>query len=198
MDILSPVKRLVLYGVVCCVAVDSSTVLGDDRFAGSDQYIQAAMEKWRVPGLAIAVVKDGKLVLARGYGVCELGKNRNVTEDTAFPIASCAKSITAACVAMLVEEGKARWDDPVVKHLPGFELSDTYLTTHITLRDLLCHRTGLQRCDLMFDGANSGTSEILRRLKYLPLAAEFRTTLTYSNPMNVVLCEVVASVSGQP
>src|SRR5262245_22920996 len=161
-----------------------------------DPYVRKAMEKWQVPGLAIAVVKDGEVVLARGYGVCERGKDRKVTPDTVFPIASCAKSFTAACVALLVEEGKLRWDDPVVKHLPGFELSDPYLTRHVTLRDLLCHRTGLQRGDLL--GDHFGPAEILSRLKHLPVVADLRTRLTYSNPMYTVLGKVAARVSGRP
>jgi pimeloyl-ACP methyl ester carboxylesterase len=107
-----------------------------DRFTGMDSYIRAAMEKWQVPGLAIAVVKDDEVVLARGYGVRELGKDRKVTTDTAFPLASCWKSFQAAAVGLLVTEGKLRWDDPVARHLPDFEVSDPYLTGHDTLRDL--------------------------------------------------------------
>lgn len=84
---------------------------GADRFAGMDAYVAEAMQKWEVPGLAIAVVKDGKVVLARGYGVCEIATDRRVTTDTVFPIASCTKSFTAACIGILVEEGELRWDD---------------------------------------------------------------------------------------
>jgi CubicO group peptidase (beta-lactamase class C family) len=167
-----------------------------DRFSGMDSYVRAAMEKWQVPGLAIAVVKDDEVVLARSYGVCELGKDRRVTTDTAFPLASCWKSFLAAAVGLLVAEGKLRWDDPVARHLPDFELSDPYLTEHVTLRDLLCHRTGLKRCDLV--GDRFGPEEILRRVKYIPPAAEFRTKLTYSNAMYTVLGEVVTRASGRP
>ena len=135
---------------------DSPASRDGDRFSGMDTYIRAAMGKWEVPGLAIAVVKDGEVVLARGYGVCELGKDRRVTADTAFPLASCSKSFLAAAVGLLVEEGKLRWDDPVARHLPDFELSDRYLTEHVTLRDLLCHRTGLRRCDLLGDRFGPG------------------------------------------
>ena len=169
----------------------------DNRcFSGMDTYIRAAIEKWEVPGLAIAIVKDDEVVLARGFGVCELGKDRKVTTDTAFPLASCWKSFQAAAVGLLVAEGKLRWDDPVARHLPDIELSDPYLTEHVTLRDLLCHRTGLRRCDLV--GDRFEPEEILRRVKYIPLAADFRTKLTYSNAMYTVLDEVVTRVSGQP
>jgi CubicO group peptidase (beta-lactamase class C family) len=169
-----------------------------DRFAGMDPYIHAALEKWQVPGLAIAVVKGGEIVLARGYGVCEIGTDRKVSADTAFTLASSAKSFTAAALGMLVEEGKLRWDDPVVKHLPDFELADPYLTKHVTLRDLLCHRTGVRRADLLGDGAGFDTKEIMRRLKLLEPIAELRTQYIYNNHMYTVLGEVVSRVSGQP
>src|SRR5262245_63551246 len=97
-----------------------------EPLVGIDAYIQEAMLKWEVPGLAIAVVKDGQLVLARGYGVCEIGSNRRVTQNTVFSIASCTKSFTAACIGMLVDEGKLGWDDPAKKHLPYFAVADPY------------------------------------------------------------------------
>src|SRR5947207_14474741 len=99
---------------------------------------------------------------------------------------------------MLVEEGKLAWDDPVVKHLPRFELANQYLTDHVTLRDLLCHRTGLRRADLLADGAGFDARVIVSRLKYLEPVAELRTRLIYNNHMYTVLGEVVARVAGQP
>ncbi len=196
MDLPWFAARFLPCGLACLLLLGARAARAADRFAGVDPYVKEAMKKWGVPGLAIAVVKDGEVVLVRGFGVCELGKGPKVSPDTAFPIASCTKSFTAACVALLVEEGKLRFDDPVRKHLPGFELSDPYLTRHATLRDLLCHRTGLQKCDLL--GAHFGPREILRRIKFVPAAAEPRTKMTYSNPMYTVLGEVVARVSGRP
>lgn len=169
-----------------------------EPFAGLDPYVAAAMKQWEVPGLAIAFVKDGETVLAREYGVCELGTGRQVTAETAFPIASCAKSFTAAALALLVDEGKLGWDDPIVKHLPEFQVADPYATRHATVRDLLCHRTGLRRADLLQDGAGFDPSEVLRRLKHLELAASFRTRLIYNNHTYTVLSELVERVSGQP
>jgi CubicO group peptidase (beta-lactamase class C family) len=169
-----------------------------DPFAGLDAYVEDAMKTWEVPGLAIAVVKDGETVLARGYGVCELGGHRAVTADTVFPIASCTKSFTAACVGMLVDEGKVGWDDPVRKHLPGFEVADPHVSRHATLRDLLCHRTGLVRGDLLFVKGDLEREEVLRRTKFLEQAAPFRTRVTYSNLMYAVLGEVIAGASGIP
>src|SRR5688572_27909806 len=106
------------------------------RIEGVERYILWEMQRWEVPGLAVAVVKDGEVVLARGYGICEIGTDRAVSKDTVFSSASCTKSFTAACIGMLVDEGKLNWDDPVRKHLPNFELADPYVTEHVTLRDL--------------------------------------------------------------
>src|SRR5688572_29588100 len=106
-----------------------------DRFDGLDAYVQEAMQKWEVPGLAIAVVKDDQLVLARGYGICQVGDDRAVTKDTVFSIASCTKSFTAAGIGMLVDEEKLKWDDRVRQHWPAFEVADPYITEQATLRD---------------------------------------------------------------
>ena len=198
MDIPNSVPRLLLYGAACLLLSDPPAARAGDRFAGMDPYIRAALEKWQIPGLALAVVKDGEVVVARGYGVCEIGTDRKVNADTAFHLASCAKPFLVAALGMLVEEGKLRWDDRVAKHLPGFELADRYLTEHVTLRDLVCHRTGLRRADLLADGAGFDAKEILRRLKYLEPSAELRTQYIYNNHMYSVLGEVVTHVSGQP
>jgi len=172
--------------------------LAADRFDGLDGYIREAMQKWQVPGLAIAVLKDDELVLVRGYGVCEIGRDRAVTKDTVFPIASCTKSFTAACIGMLVDDGKVKWDDAVQNHWPQFEVADAYVSQNATLRDLLCHRTGLALGDLLFVKGDFGSDEILRRLKFLPQAEPFRTKMTYSNVMYSVLGQVIEQKSGSP
>jgi CubicO group peptidase (beta-lactamase class C family) len=188
-----------LAALISAIVLGSSTVVqAAERFAALDAYVASAMITWEVPGLAIAVVKDGKVALVRGYGVCELGKDRKVTADSIFTIASCTKSFVAACVGLLVEDGKLRWDDPVVRHLPDFKLADPYLTKHLTLRDLLCHRTGLRRADLLGDGAGFDSKEVVRRLKYLEPIAEVRSQYIYNNHMYTVLGEVVTQAAGKP
>jgi CubicO group peptidase (beta-lactamase class C family) len=117
-----------LMAVLLLLVAISGSLAAADRFGGADAYVAEALRRWEIPGLAIAVVKDDQVVLARGYGVCEIGTQRAVTKDTVFAIASCTKSFTSACIGMLVDEGKLNWDDPVRKHLPGFELSDPYVT----------------------------------------------------------------------
>ena len=106
-------------------------------------YISKAREDWGVPGLAVAIVKDGKLALARGYGSRELGKEKAVDADTLFAIASNSKAFTAAAIATLVEDGKLDWNDRVRKHLPWFQLYNSYVTEELRVFELLCHRSGL-------------------------------------------------------
>ena len=114
--------------------------------------VAKAVQDWRAPGLAVAVVKDGEVVFSKGYGVRELGKPATVDAHTLFAIGSTTKAMTAALVGMLVDEKKLAWDDPVTKHLPWFQLSDPYLTREITVRDLLTHRAGLGNADYLWYG----------------------------------------------
>src|SRR5262245_16581849 len=168
-----------------------------DRFAGIDPYVEAAMEKWQVPAVAIAVVKDGEVVLVRGYGVREVGKSDLVSGQTAFRLASISKTFTAATVGLLVDEGKLAWDDPVKKQLPQFELADPYLTANVSLRDLLCHRVGLETGDIVARRGDLTRKEILSRLKFLQPYSTFRGKFKYSNLMYVAAGETVAQTSGQ-
>ena len=170
----------------------------DDPLAGIDAYIEAAMPKWRVPALAIAVVKDGEVVLVRGYGVREVGGSERVTGQTVFRLASITKTFTAATVAVLVDEGKLAWDDPVKRHLPEFQLYDSYLTEQTTLRDLLSHRVGLETGDIVARRGDMSRDEILSRLKFLRLYSPFRGRFKYSNLMYVAAGEAVVCASGQP
>ncbi|HJV23126.1 MAG TPA: serine hydrolase domain-containing protein, partial [Holophagaceae bacterium] len=111
--------------------------------ADFDAYVQKTLKAFDVPGASVTVVKDGKVVLAKGYGLRKLGEAGAVDAHTLFGIASNSKAFCAASVAILVDEGKLVWDDPVIKHLPGFKVADPYVTRELTIRDLLSHRTGL-------------------------------------------------------
>ena len=191
---LTRISQISLF-LFCVIFVPQSSA--DDELDGADEYIVAAMKHWDVKGAAIAVVKDGEVVLAKGYGVRNAGTKAFVDTTTLFNIASCTKSFTAASVAALVDQGKLDWDDPVSKHLPKLRFSDEYMTQHATLRDLLCHRTGLQRADLIFTLGHLKRDELLERITWLKPQAAFRTKLTYSNVMYAVLGEVVASTANQ-
>jgi CubicO group peptidase (beta-lactamase class C family) len=132
--------------------------------ADFDEYVNKAIKDWGVPGVAIAIVKDDRIVFAKGFGVRELNKPAPVDEQTLFAIGSSSKAFTAASIAMLADEGKLKWEDPATKYLPGFQLFDPYSTRELTVSDLLSHRSGLTRGDLLWYGSEYDRSEILRRV----------------------------------
>lgn len=164
--------------------------------ADLDGYVRTAMAQWKVPGLAVAVVKDGRVVLARGYGVRELGKPGRVDADTLFDIASNTKAFTAAALGTLVSAGKLRWDDPVVEYVRGFRLDSPYVTQEITLRDLLSHRSGY--CDpfAMWYFSDDTAANIIGRLQYQKPAYGFRAHFCYNNAMYMVASQVIPAVTG--
>ncbi|HEX7552606.1 MAG TPA: serine hydrolase [Geothrix sp.] len=166
-----------------------------------DDTVERVRKAFNVPGIAVAVVKDGQVVVAKGYGVRKLGDPAPVTAHTLFGIASNTKIFTAAALAMLVEEGKLAWDDRVVDRLPGFQMSDPYVTREMRIRDLLCHRSGLGlgAGDLMFFPATDLTAaDILYRLRFVPLATSFRSEYAYDNILYTVAGAVIQQVSGKP
>lgn len=162
-----------------------------------DDYIAKARADWGVPGLAIAIVKDDKIVFAKGYGVRKLGDSAPVNERTIFAIGSETKAFTAAALALLVDAGKLKWDDPVIKHLKDFQLYDPYVTREITIRDLLCHRSGLDRADWLDDGTPFDRDEILRRLRYQKPAWSFRSRFGYNNQMFIAAGQIIPAVTGK-
>ncbi len=169
--------------------------------ADFDAQVQKALKAFEVPGMAVAVVKDGKVVLAKGYGVRKLGEPGAVDAHTLFGIASNSKAFCAASVALLVDEGKLSWDDPVIKHLPGFKVADPYVTRELTIRDLLSHRSGLGlgAGDLMYWPDTTFTRErVLAGAAHLKQASSLRSRYAYNNLGFVVVGEVVAKVAGMP
>jgi CubicO group peptidase (beta-lactamase class C family) len=164
-----------------------------------DAYVARSMQTFEVPGMAVAVVKDGKVALLKGYGARKMGENTPVDENTLFGIGSNTKAFTAAALATLVDEGKISWDDPVYERLKGFEMYDPYVSKEMRIRDLLCHRSGLGlgEGDLMFWPHTTFTrDDVVYRVRYLKPKTSFRTTYAYSNLMFVTAGQVVAAVSG--
>ncbi len=150
--------------------------------------------------MAVAVVKDGRIVFARGYGVRELGKAPRVDARTLFGIGSNTKAFTSALLATLVDEGKVAWDDPVIRYLPDFQMSDPRVTREITIRDLLSHRSGLGpgQGDLMsFPPTDFSRDEIVRRIRFLSPVASFRSRFTYNNSLYLVAGEVIRAATGR-
>jgi CubicO group peptidase (beta-lactamase class C family) len=162
--------------------------------------VNRALKAFDVPGIAIAIVKDGKVVAARGFGVRKLGEPAPVDGKTLFEIASNSKAFTAAALAMLVDEGRLKWDDPVSKYLPEFRMYDSYVTGEMTVRDLLTHRSGLGlgAGDLLWWPTTTFSSDdIIERLRYVKPATSFRSAYAYDNLLYIVAGKIVAKMSGK-
>ena len=165
-----------------------------------DQLVERTLKAFDVPGIAVALVKDGKIIHAKGYGVRSRKTGQKVDENTLFGIASNSKAFTAAALGILVDEGKLNWDDQVIDYIPEFRLYDPYVTNAFTIRDLLTHRSGLGlgAGDLMIfpDSSNFTVNDIIHNLRYLKPVSGFRTKFDYDNLLYIVAGEVVARVSG--
>jgi len=166
-----------------------------------DTLVERTMRAFDVPGIAVAVIKDGKVIHSKGYGVRSLNTKEKVDENTLFGIASNSKAFTAAALGILIDEGKLKWDDKVRDYIPEFKLYSPYVTEEFTIRDLLTHRSGmgLGAGDLMFfpDSSDFTLKDILYNLRFLKPVSGFRTKYDYDNNLYIVAGEVVARVSGK-
>src|SRR5690242_9941123 len=167
--------------------------------ADIDTSIARVLKEFQVPGISLAIVKDGTVVIAKGYGVRKLGEPTPVDGKTNFGIASNTKCFTATALGTLVDEGKVEWDAPVIKYLPWFRMYDPYVTHELTVRDLLVHRSGLGlgAGDLLWWPASTyDRHQIASRLRYIPLATSFRSAYAYDNVLYLVAGEVIEALSG--
>jgi len=162
-----------------------------------DQNIDEALEDWNIAGLAIVIVKDGQVVHLKGYGFQNVNDKTHVDENTIFGIGSTSKAFGAATIGVLVHEGKLKWDDKVIDHLPDFKLSDPYVTQELTVRDLLCHRSGLETNDAICFGSVT-RDDIVYKARFLKQAASLRSRFDYHNIMILTAGQVAARVMGKP
>ncbi len=165
-----------------------------------DARVEAVMKISEVPGAWVAIVENGQVTHARGYGIRALGGAERVDADTLFQIGSTTKAFTAAALAILVEEGKIGWDDPVIDHLPGFRMYDPWVTREITIRDLLVHRSGLGlgQGDLMFvPSTDISRADLVRRIQFLKPKTSFRSGFAYDNVLYAVAGQVIEAVTGK-
>jgi CubicO group peptidase (beta-lactamase class C family) len=191
---------LVAVAVLCMASIAPAQTAQSAAPPDLDAYAARVLKEFEVPGLAVAIVKDGKVVLAKGYGVRKLGEPAAVDENTLFGIASNTKAFTTAALAMLVDEGKINWDDSVVKHLPGFQLYDPYVTREMTIRDLLTHRSGLGlgAGDLLWwPPTDFSREELIGRLRFIKPASSFRSRYAYDNVLYLVAGQVITAVTGK-
>ncbi len=163
-----------------------------------DAIVAEALKAFESPGAAVVIVHDGKVVYLKGAGVRELGKSEAITEDTIFQIASCTKAFLAMLIAMLTGNGALDWDEPVHKYVPYFRLSDPLADQNVTIRDLLCHRTGLSRHDLLWFHSPLEPEEVIRRIGKVKLTTSFRSTWEYANIPFLTAGTAVSLVEKRP
>lgn len=164
---------------------------------GIEEKIQKAIEEYGVPGIAVGVIVDGHVVLEKGFGFRDLEKNLPVTKDTLFAIGSCTKAFTGFVMGTLVDEGLIRWDQPVIDALPQFRLYDQYATTNVTIRDLLTHRTGMPRHELVWYNSKMNRQELLRKIRYLQPSVDLRSRYQYGQLMYFTAGLAVEEVTGK-
>ncbi|HEX2668202.1 MAG TPA: serine hydrolase [Gammaproteobacteria bacterium] len=187
----------ILVALACLLPLPASLAADEppSELKGLDTYIQHAMADWKVPGLAIAVVKDDKVVWVQGFGRRNLDAPDKVDGDTLFGIGSNTKAFTVAALGTLVDAGKLDWDDPVATLMPGFQMYDPYVTREVTLRDLLSHRSGTCGEDGVWYGTDFNSEEIIARLRYQKPAYGFRSQFCYSNSLYMAAGQVVPAVT---
>jgi CubicO group peptidase (beta-lactamase class C family) len=191
-------RRFLLPGL-CCSLFGSAILAQQGRtsepFPGLDAYVTRAMATWHVPGLALAIVRNDSVLYVKGYGVRSITSKEPVDSRTLFAIGSNTKSFTAAAIAMLVTDSAMRYDDPVTRYLPSFQLYDPWVTREATIRDLLTHRIGLGRQEAIWYGTHLSRDEVVRRTRFLKPSFSFRSRFGYSNLMYLVAGQAASAVS---
>jgi CubicO group peptidase (beta-lactamase class C family) len=163
-----------------------------------DAYVESSRKLYQVPGLAITVVKDGKVIFNKGYGVQQLGTSNQVNSQTLYACASTTKAMTATCMGMLVDEGKVKWDDPVIKYLPEFQLFDPFVTRDLKIRDLFTHNSGIGNADFLWTIMDIPSDEVLKKMSMVEPSYSLRSSFIYQNIFYLAAGKVIEKVSGIP
>ncbi len=179
-----------------CLGLATERGAAQEPFPGLDAYIAKARADWKIPGLAVAIVRNDSVLWAKGYGVQKVAGTDAVDDKTLFEIGSSSKSFTAMIVAMLVTDGKMRWDDRLTTYLPSLQLQDPVASAEITVRDALTHRAGLPRAELTWMYAGIGRDELLRRMRFLKPSYDFRTRWLYQNVMFLAAGQAAGKAAG--
>src|ERR1700720_497457 len=195
-------SKLLCSPLVAAILIAFAVSLGAQNAppADLDSYVANSMRTFEVPGMAVAIVKDGKIVVAKGYGVRKLGDPTPVDEFTKFGIGSNTKAFTSAVLGTLVDAGKLSWVDPVYQRLPGFVMYDPYVSHEMTIRDLLTHRSGmgLGEGDLLFWPQSTYTrDEIVYKLRFMKPASSFRSKFAYDNLLYMTAGQIIPAVTGK-
>lgn len=177
--------------------VSDKAKMAQARFEGFDEVIEKAIRDFQAPGLGIGVVVDGQIVYAKGFGYRDLEKKLPVTVDTVFAIGSCTKAFTGFAMGTLVDDAHFNWDELVIDVLPEFRLYDPYATHHITMRDLMTHRSGMPRHDFMWYTSNMTRSEMMKKIRYLEPSLDLRERYQYNNLMYLTAACAMEAVTGK-
>ncbi|MDR3597052.1 serine hydrolase [Clostridium sp.] len=168
-----------------------------NNFENLTGFLSEKMKEWNIPGMAVGIIKDGEIIYSGGLGLRDVNKNLETTEDTLFAIGSASKAFTTLAIGILVDEGKLDLDTPIKQYMPNFELSNKYAEEHLTLRDMLCHRSGLPRHDLLwYNNSSLSRKELVEKIKYLEFSKDFRETWQYNNLMYATAGYLIELVSG--
>ena len=190
-------KKLIILNILIVAA--AAITFAQNNVEVFDKYAEAARQQWHVPGMSIVVVQDGKVLLAKGYGVKELGKNDPVDSDTLFGAMSTTKAMVAVAMGILVDEGKVKWEDKVTKHLPDFKVDDPYVTKELTVRDLFTHNAGMGNADFLWATLSELSGrEIVSRMQYAKPVYSMRGGFIYQNIMYLVAGQVIEKAGGIP
>jgi CubicO group peptidase (beta-lactamase class C family) len=190
-------KKLLLPLIILLSFYSYSQSPTDIRLKGLDTFVRRILKDFNAPGVTIAVVEKNKVIYAGGFGYRDFEKKLPVTENTLFAIGSCTKAFTAAILGMLVQEGKLDLDKPVREYLPELKFQNEYTNTHVTLRDMMCHRTGLPRHDFSWYGSTASRGELLARVQYQEPTAELREKWQYNNFMFMAQGMVIEKITGK-
>lgn len=167
-----------------------------DSLVQFDAYVQQAVKDWEAPGLAIVVVKDNQVIFKKGYGLTTLGEEHKVDTQTLFACASTTKAMTATCMGILVDQGKVKWDDPVIKYLPEFQLYDPWVTRELRVRDLFLHNSGVGNADFLWGDNHLNGDEILEKMRLVKPSYSMRSSFIYQNIFYLAAGKVIEKVSG--
>jgi CubicO group peptidase (beta-lactamase class C family) len=198
----TPLQRLLTFSLILCLVAPFRLQAQDaalkKRLAGFDDYMAQVVKDWNVPGMGVGIVVKDKLVFAKGYGYRDLGKKLPFTPTTVMPIASNTKLFTATAMGLLVDEGKIEWDKPVRQFVPSVAFYNDELNATITIRDMLAHRTGITRHDMIWYKSDFTRKDLFERLKYLEPKEPPRTLFLYNNLMYAAAGQIVELLSGTP
>jgi CubicO group peptidase (beta-lactamase class C family) len=188
-------RKILLFGIAAFVAFAADVKPGLD---GIDAFAEQALKDWKCAGFAIAVVQDGKVIFAKGYGLRDVKHNQPVTTKTIFAIGSSTKSFTVTSLGVLADQGKIDWDKPVREYLPEFKMMDAFASERMTPRDLVTHRSGLPRHDMMWYNSPFTRKDVIERLQYLEPSKDFRTSFQYQNLMYLTAGYLASHVADMP